>query len=295
MSYSSVEEIYFICRKYDLNFYEAILLDDCSERGVTREQSEEKMMEMWQAMLKSTAAYDREAVSISGLVGKEGGLMEDYLKKGNTLCGNFVSKVIMRALQMGGSNACMKRVVAAPTAGACGVLPSVLTSLKEEENIDDMEIVKALYVSAGIGQVIASRAFISGAAGGCQAEIGSASAMAAAGLVYLKGGTNEQMGNASAIALKNLLGLVCDPVGGLVEVPCVKRNVIGAVNALTAADMSLAGIYSAIPVDQVIDAMRAVGESMDASLRETSYGGLAATPRGKEIIKQMKKNQNNKN
>jgi L-serine dehydratase len=145
-------------------------------------------------------------------------------------------------------------------------------------------MIQALYVAAGIGQVIASRAFIAGAAGGCQAEVGSASGMAAAALVALKGGSPEQMGNACAMALKNLLGLVCDPVAGLVEVPCVKRNVVGAVNALSAADMALAGITSTIPVDQVIDTMREVGEALPDSLRETSRGGLATSERAKEIV-----------
>lgn len=288
MSFNSVESILKVCKKENIHFAQAIRKDDCEERGVDEKDSKEKMKLLWQAMLEATASYDKESLSASGLVGKEGGLMEEYRTREESLCGDFVSKVISRALQMGGSNACMKRIVAAPTAGACGVLPAVLTSLYEDKNLEIEQMLDALYVSAGMGQVIASRAFISGAAGGCQAEIGSASAMAAAALVSLKGGDNEQIANASAMALKNLLGLVCDPVGGLVEVPCVKRNVIGAVNALSAADMALAGIKSAIPVDQVIDAMRSVGESMDASLRETGFGGLAATPKAREIVRQMK-------
>lgn len=291
MSFNSVESILKVCKKENINFAQAILKDDCEERGVDENDSKDKMELLWQAMLDATASYDKESLSASGLVGKEGGLMEEYRAQQNSLCGDFVTKVISRALQMGGSNACMKRIVAAPTAGACGVLPAVLTSLYEDNNLNVDRMVDALFVSAGMGQVIASRAFISGAAGGCQAEIGSASAMAAAALVSLKGGNNEQIANASAMAIKNLLGLVCDPVGGLVEVPCVKRNVIGAMNALAAADMALAGIKSAIPVDQVIDAMRSVGESMDASLRETGFGGLAATPKAREIVRQMKQNR----
>ena len=157
------------------------------------------------------------------------------------------------------------------------MLPAVLVNYQKEYSVSDREIVDALYVAAGIGQVIASRAFIAGALGGCQAEIGSASAMAAGALVSLRGGGERQISHAAAMALKNLLGLVCDPVGGLVEVPCVKRNVIGAVNALSAADMSLAGIESRISPDQVIDAMREVGEQMHPSLKETGEGGLAAT------------------
>ena len=182
------------------------------------------------------------------------------------------------ALKMGENNACMKRIVAAPTAGSCGVLPAVLVPYQEIHEIENEKMVEALYVSAGIGQVIVSRASISGAEGGCQAEIGSASAMAAGCLCYLEGGSTKEVMNAVAIALKSLLGLVCDPVAGLVEVPCVKRNVCGAVNAVTATELSLAGIVSKIPPDQVIDAMKEIGDKMDVSLRETALGGLAATP-----------------
>ena len=174
----------------------------------------------------------------------------------------------------------MKRLVAAPTAGACGVVPAVFLSMQEKYHYTDEEMTKALYVASGIGGVIASRAFIAGAQGGCQAEIGSASAMAAGGAVQLRGGSVEAVAHAAAMALKNLLVLGCDPVAGLGEVPCVKRNVSGAVVALSAADMALAGVRSRIPPDEVIDAMREVGISMPACLRETGEGGLAATPEG---------------
>ena len=213
--------------------------------------------------------------------------MEAYRKCGNTLGGDFMSQVIVQALQMGESNACMKRIVAAPTAGACGVLPAVLVPLYRERHVEEERIIESLFVAAGIGQVIASRAFIAGAAGGCQAEIGSASAMAAGALVSIREGSAEQIMHAAAMALKNLLGLVCDPVAGLVEIPCVKRNVIGAVNAIASADMALAGIMSRIPPDQVIDAMREIGETMHSSLRETGEGGVANTPAAKEIAERL--------
>ena len=171
---------------------------------------------------------------------------------------------------------------------ACPILASaVLLPVQKKYGLNDETMVQALYVAAGFGQVIATRASISGAEGGCQAEVGSASAMAAAALVHLRGGAPEQMAAACAMAIKNLLGLVCDPVAGLVEVPCVKRNVAGAVNALACADMALAGICSAIPCDEVIDAMRSVGESLPVSLRETGNGGLAATPTGRQIAEHM--------
>lgn len=247
----------------------------------------QSMQQMWTAMKSASEQYDRTQVSASGLVGKMGAQMEEYRQSKEPLCGPFVSKVIARALEMGESNACMKRIVAAPTAGACGVLPAVLVPLYEEERVSEDEVIHALYTAAGIGQVIASRAFIAGAAGGCQAEIGAASAMAAGALVFLQGGDEEQISHGAAMALKNLLGLVCDPVAGLVEVPCVKRNVIGAVNALSSVDMALAGITSRIPPDQVIDAMKEVGESMHVSLRETGEGGVANTPEARKIKEKL--------
>lgn len=287
MAYQSLEEIIEYGKQHDTPFWKAVLLDDVNERTVTEEESFETMRGMWNAMRLASEDYDATLSSNSGLVGGMGGQMEEYRSKGQPLTGDFTSKVIARALEMGESNACMKRIVAAPTAGACGVLPAVLVPMYQEKRASEEEIVKALYVAAGIGQVIAARAFIAGAAGGCQAEIGSASAMAAGALVSLRGGTAEQIIHGAGMALKNLLGLVCDPVAGLVEVPCVKRNVIGAVNALASADMALAGITSRIPPDQVIDAMREVGEAMHSSLRETGKGGVANTTAAKEISKRL--------
>lgn len=287
MSYQSIEDIYVRCEKEKIEFWKAIQLEDCGERDVTEENSWKEMKHMWQAMLDAVAAYEPGLVSRSGLVGKEGGLMDAYVKKGDVLCGEFMGKVMATALKMGCNNACMKRIVAAPTAGACGVLPAVLVTYYQEYDIPEEKMIEAMYVSAGVGQVIANRAFLAGAAGGCQAEVGSGSGMAASAITYIKEGNNEQIGHACAMALKNLMGLVCDPVAGLVEVPCVKRNVGGAVNAMAAADMALAGIESQIPVDQVIDAMREVGEKMDVSLRETGIGGVAGSEKGKEVAERV--------
>lgn len=203
------------------------------------------------------------------------------------LCGTFLQSVMTIALKVGECNACMGRIVAAPTAGASGVMPAVLLPLQAREERSDSDMIRALYVAAGFGQVIATRASIAGAEGGCQAEIGSASAMAAAALVHLRGGTPLQMASACATALQNLMGLVCDPVGGLVELPCIKRNVIGAMNALSSADLALAGILSPIPCDEVIDAMNAVGCALPASLRETGKGGLAATPTARKLTQHL--------
>ena len=285
MAYQAVEEIQVRCEKENIPFWKAVQLEDCEENGITEEESWQQMTLMWTRMKESVDAYDPSEKSRSGLVGKEGGLMDGYLQNEKPLCGDFVSKVIANALKMGCNNACMKRIVAAPTAGACGVMPAVLVTYCREFLIEEDRMIEAMYVAAGIGQVIASRASLAGASGGCQAEIGSASGMAAAAICGARGGSKEQMGHACAMALKNLMGLVCDPVAGLVEVPCVKRNVGGAVNALAAADM--AGIISQIPVDQVIDAMGEVGIKMDVSLRETSLGGVAVSPRGVEIAEKL--------
>lgn len=283
MSYTSMMEAQKRCENEKISFWKAVQLEDCADRDVSEEKSWKKMNEMWDAMVLSLESYDPKTISQSGMVGREGGLMDAYTKKEDSLCGYFVSRVMTNALKMGCNNACMKRIVAAPTAGACGVLPSILITYWEEKGIDSRSMIESLYVAAGIGQIIAERSSLAGAVGGCQAEIGSASAMAAAAICFLKGGNLEQISSASAMALKNLMGLVCDPVAGLVEVPCVKRNVGGAVNALAAADMALAGIRSQIPLDQVIDAMKEVGDKMSNDLKETALGGVAATPKGMEI------------
>ena len=264
----------------DKPLWRAVLEDDCQDRDVPREDSLSKMTALWRTMKQSVLDYDPTRRSACGLSGGQGAQMATLA---NSICGPFIQEVIGVALKLGEHNACMGRIVAAPTAGACGVLPAVLLPLQRKDRLSDEQMVECLYVSAGFGQVIASRASISGAEGGCQAEVGSASGMAAAALVHARGGTNEQMAAACVMALQNVLGLVCDPVAGLVEVPCVKRNVMGAVNAMSCADMALAGLDGAIPCDEVIDAMGAVGRALPSSLRETGEGGLAATPTGRRI------------
>ena len=323
--FGSIKEILDKCESEGREFWRVILEDDMSDRNVDENESAQKMRELWDAMYQAAKGYDGSIKSASGLSGGDGKKMEEYIKTHECLCGEFMGKVITEALKMGESNACMKRIVAAPTAGACGVMPAILVPYYERmilQNINvednaknnittdygdnksnnittdnaeqkdkdtkakkesDEKIIKALYVAAGIGEVIARRASISGARGGCQAEIGSASAMAAGALTYLQGGNEQQIADSVAMALKNLLGLVCDPVAGLVEVPCVKRNVVGAVNAVSSSQMASAGIKSRIPVDEVIDAMAYVGDKMDESLKETGVGGLAGTVSGKEI------------
>jgi L-serine dehydratase len=278
MAFHSVESLLKASERLPL--WEAVLEDDLRDRGAERAESLRRMTALWVAMGSAVAGYDPKRRSASGLTGGAGALLSG---SGEGLCGPFIRQIIATALKTGECNACMGRIVAAPTAGASGVLPAVLLPYQEKFHVPDGEMVHALYAASGFGQVIATRASISGAEGGCQAEIGSASAMAAAALVHLHGGTPAQMANACAMALKNLMGLVCDPVAGLVEVPCVKRNVVGAMNAMACAEMALAGVKSAIPCDEVIDAMRSVGEALPSSLRETGQGGLAATPTGRSL------------
>lgn len=287
MALDSMKEIFERSARENIPFWEIVLQYDMEERQVSRQASMAKMLLTWQAIQDAADSYTGTQRSVSGLVGGDGLKMRLYARRGESIGGEFMDEVIVQAISMAESNACMRRIVAAPTAGSCGVVPAVLLPLCEREHYTQHELLEALYVASGIGAVIAYRASISGAAGGCQAEIGTASAMAAGALVSLRGGANEQIGHAVAMALKNLMGLVCDPVAGLVEVPCVKRNVIGAVNAISAADMALAGIESRIPVDEVIDAMGEVGRRMPVEFRETALGGLAATPTGKAVKERM--------
>ena len=287
MALDSMKEIFERSARENIPFWEIVLQYDMEERQVSRQASMAKMLSTWQAIQDAADSYTGTQRSVSGLVGGDGLKMRLYARRGESIGGEFMDEVLVQAISMAESNACMRRIVAAPTAGSCGVVPAVLLPLCEREHYTQHELLEALYVASGIGAVIAYRASISGAAGGCQAEIGTASAMAAGALVSLRGGTNEQIGHAVAMALKNLMGLVCDPVAGLVEVPCVKRNVIGAVNAISAADMALAGIESRIPVDEVIDAMGEVGRRMPVEFRETALGGLAATPTGKAVKERM--------
>ena len=283
--FESLESIISQCKKEKKNFAEIVIENEVKSSGWTEEKVIGKMQKMWKVMLETSDSYDGTLVSNSGLSGGDGEIFSDYAETGNTLSGAYISSVIAEALKTAESNACMKRIVASPTAGACGVLPSVLIPLYRQNKYSEEKFVEALFVSAGIGQVIANRACISGAQGGCQAEIGSASAMSGGSLVYLAGGNAEQIATAAGLCLQNLLGLVCDPVAGFVEIPCIKRNVAGAVNAVSCADMVLSGIKAKIPADEVIDAMGQVGQKMDSTLRETGEGGIAACKTGRKLIK----------
>ena len=245
MVLDSMKQIFEQSEREQLPFWEIVLRYDMEERQVSRQASMAKMLSTWQAIQDAADSYTGTQRSVSGLVGGDGLKMRLYARRGGSIGGEFLDEVIVQALSMAESNACMRRIVASPTAGSCGVVPAVLLPLCQREHFTQHQLLEALYVASGIGAVIAYRASISGAAGGCQA------------------------------------------VAGLVEVPCVKRNVVGAVNAISAADMALAGIESRIPVDEVIDAMGEVGRRMPVEFRETALGGLAATPTGRAVKERM--------
>lgn len=291
MAFQSMEEIIKEVNRSGKTMAQVIRKADCKENGISEEDSLTKMEHMWNTMYQASCAYEGELRSKSGFVGGDGDRMKKYVDTNDSYAGDFDGNVIAEAIKMGESNACMKQIVASPTAGSCGVIPAVLIVSYKKFGFSKEEIVNSLYVAAGIGQVISHRASLAGAAGGCQAEIGSASAMAAGALVYLKKGTAEQIAHGVAMALKNMLGLVCDPVAGLVEIPCVKRNVAGAMNAIAAADMALAHVESRIPVDQVIDAMREIGDAMPMQYKETACGGCAATEWAKQAEENMRANR----
>lgn len=289
MNYHSINDLVELCHKNNAQIWQVIMMDNAHERMVSEDKIFENMRVMYKAMKTADNNYDKSLKSPSRMAGGDGELMYQYNKSGRNICGDFVGMVMEKALKMGESNACMRRIVAASTAGSCGVIPAVFISYETYFKALEDDMVKALLIASGIGAVIAENASIAGASGGCQAEIGSASAMAAAGLTFLQGGDSLQIVNSSALALKSMLGLACDPVCGLVEVPCIKRNVAGAMNAITAAQMSMAGIKSVISPDEVIDSMQRIGAAMPSSLKETAREGLAITPTAELIKRELDK------
>ena len=293
LDYTSIHELAVQAAAQGVTIGQLALADQAAQTETAPDILVRRMrrnLDVMQAAARDGAAKDLR--STSGLTGGDAWKMREYLARGGALCGPVGALAIAIALAVAEYNAAMGRIVAAPTAGSCGILPGAVLALLEQDLADEDAAVDGLFCAGAIGMVIANQASIAGAEGGCQAECGSASAMAAAALVQMRGGTPAMAEQAAAIAIKNQLGLVCDPVAGLVEVPCIKRNAGGVTNALTAADMALAGIVSVIPVDEVVSAMREVGESLPCALRETAQGGLAATPTGKRIREQLFGKQN---
>ena len=287
MGFASINELLQQTKEKNTSICRLMMAHEAELEGVSEDAGFAQMLENWQIMQKSIERGIKEApVSKSGLVGGDGQRLYHY-SKGRTLCGQVINEAVSYALATAEVNASMGRIVACPTAGSCGIVPAVLESVQQSLDLTDEEVTMGLFTSAAIGSVVAFKASVSGAVGGCQAECGTASAMAAAAAVELAGGSPEAAINAAAMVIKNVLGLVCDPVAGLVEVPCVKRNAMGASLALVCADMALAGITSRIPMDDVIMAMDMVAHALPVSLKETALGGLAATPSGQEIEKRV--------
>ena len=289
IKYDSFDYIAEKAEKRNIRISELVMEDQAAAMEITSLELYEKMQLSFEIMRQSVVeGLKPDQKSMSGLTGGEGYRMSEYAysEKG-TLCGKEMSKAIARALAVAGCNAAMGKIVAAPTAGSCGILPGCLVTLYEDRGFEEKDIVMSMFTAGAVGMVIANKASVAGAEGGCQAECGSASAMAAAALVELMGGTPSQCADACAHAISGQMGLVCDPVGGLVEIPCIKRNASGLMIAFSSADMALAGIRSEIPADECIDAMKEVGDALPASLKETAGGGLATTPTGKRLRDQV--------
>lgn len=288
MSFTSLRGLIEEAKEQNLPLYQMMINNEMELRGISEEAIMEQMGEQLDVMIEAVRkGTENEVMTRTGITGGDGYRVTEYAKKKESIVDPVSLQVVANAMAVNEVNAAMGRIVATPTAGSAGILPAVLVYMMDTGDYTREQLIHAMFTASALGIVIANRASISGAQGGCQAEIGSATAMAAGALVELKGGTPEQAGHAVGLALKNSLGLVCDPVAGLVEIPCIIRNGLHAMTALTAADMALANVVSVIPSDEVIDAMNAIGNELPESLRETGIGGLAGTPTGRRIREQM--------
>lgn len=291
---NSGQDLIDICREENISLSEYAIRQEMELKEVSREYLMETMARTLEVMKESASkGREQEVYSLSGLIGGDAYRLQQYHDKGISLMGNGVIKAMAMAISSSEVNGSMGKIIACPTAGSCGILPAVLLTAGEILGKTDEELVKALFAGSAIGIIIGKNATFAGAEGGCQAECGSAAAMAAGTVVELMGGTPEQSLDAGAIVFKNVLGLVCDPVAGLVEIPCAKRNVSGAINALCTADMVMAGVTSKIPFDDALSAMYKVGINLPEELRETALGGVAATPTGKAMQEKVFGKKNN--
>lgn len=287
MFYTIEELVNQAVEKHNGSIADLMVATEMETSGRSREDIREIMSRNLQVMKESVVNGLTADKSISGLTGGDALKMDTYLKSGNTLSDTTILSAVRNAMAVNELNAKMGLVCATPTAGSAGCLPALLSTAIDKLQLNNDQQLDFLFTAGAFGLVIGNNASISGAEGGCQAEVGSASAMSAAALVMAAGGTAFQASQAVAFVIKNMLGLICDPVAGLVEVPCVKRNALGSSFAMVAADMALAGIESQIPVDEVIDAMYQVGSALPTAFRETAEGGLAATPTGKRFSKEI--------
>ena len=284
----SGEELLEICKEENISLSEYAIRYEMESRDISREELFERMKTTLAVMRESAeAGMEKEVFSVTGLIGGDAYKLRKYLEKGESLTGNTMIMAMAMALSSSEVNASMGRIVACPTAGSCGILPAVVLTAAKKLNKNDDEIIKALFASSAVGVIIGMNATMAGAEGGCQAECGSAAAMGAAAVVEMMGGTPKMSLDAAAIVFKNILGLVCDPVAGLVEIPCAKRNSSGAISALCTADLVMAGVDSKIPFDDALAAMYKVGKSLPESLRETALGGVAITKAGLKLKKKV--------
>ncbi|MGI8315086.1 L-serine ammonia-lyase, iron-sulfur-dependent, subunit alpha [Halobacillus mangrovi] len=281
--FRNVAELVELAESQNIQISEVMIRQEMEVKQLTREEVVGQMEKNLDVMEKAIEDGLKGVKSHSGLTGGDAVLIQNYMKNHTPLSGNLLMDAVSKAVATNEVNAAMGTICATPTAGSAGCVPGTLFAVKNQLNPTREQMVRYLFTSGAFGFVVANNASISGAAGGCQAEVGSAAGMAAAAIVEMADGTPSQSAEAMAITLKNMLGLICDPVAGLVEVPCVKRNAMGASNAVVAADMALAGVKSRIPCDEVIDAMYKVGQRMPSAFRETAQGGLAATPTGREL------------
>ena len=282
-------ELLDLTRKYDKKISEVTIEREIEMYGFTREEIMEKMKANLEVMKDSASlGLTQDIRSVGGIIGGDAKRVMDYVNSGKkTLCGDTVNKAAAMALSSSEVNASMGKICASATAGSCGIVPAAVLTAIEVYGSTEEETLNALFTASGIGIIIATNATVSGAEGGCQAECGAAAAMAAGAMVELAGGTPEQSLHAGAAALKNVLGLVCDPIAGLVEAPCAKRNSSGVINAMISADLALAGVKSVIPFDEVVEAMFEVGKALTMELRETALGGVAITKTGKELERRI--------
>ncbi|MGL5973102.1 MAG: L-serine ammonia-lyase, iron-sulfur-dependent, subunit alpha [Oscillospiraceae bacterium] len=282
------KELIDVCKKQQKSISQYTLEDEIERSGLSEKEVIEKMVDVLKTMRDSVNdARFTPVKSASGFTGGDSFKYNNYVKSGKSIIGGLVSDAIAMALSCSEINASMGRIVACPTAGSCGIVPAALISTGEKFNLTDEQLIKALFTASGVGIIIGENATFAGSEGGCQAECGSASAMAAAMVVEMCGGTPEMALNAAAVSMKTVLGLICDPVAGLVEIPCIKRNASGVVNAIACADLALSGVISYIPFDQVVKTMYEVGKNLPFEHRETAKGGLAITEEGLNLYNKL--------
>lgn len=288
------EQLLEICEKENISLSEYAIRYEIEEKGLTREEVIERMRKNLHVMMNAAnEGREKEVYSVSGLIGGDGYKINNYAKKRKTLTGNATNIAMAMALSSSEVNASMGKIVACPTAGSCGILPAVILAAGEQLELSEDELIQGLLAAGAVGMIIGMNATLAGAEGGCQAECGSASAMGAAAAVEMMGGTPKMSLDAGSIILQNVLGLVCDPVAGLVEIPCAKRNAQGAITALCTADMVMAGVDAKIPFDDAVSAMYKVGKSLPAELRETAQGGIAITKTGLALKEKVFGKDNN--